>query len=195
MAGKIAVGLGPADHCRGRSPVGCRMRLGSKVRVQRLRFPTKPNIRGSPRRVCSSYALTPRQGQGFGCDGADNVMFGGELPVMFGQMCRMECAPRFGPWSALRAVRIEQVSMAVDDRAVIERGNRHSDVYVRGWVRRLRNGMVRDPHWKCLAQPCRYTAWVWVYSYKPCLPSAPPMPDLRTPAWKPCMASKFSRLT
>lgn len=31
--------------------------------IQRLRFPTKPNIRGSPRRVYSSYALTPRQGQ------------------------------------------------------------------------------------------------------------------------------------
>ena len=29
--------------------------------------------------------------------------------------------------------------------------------------------------------------WVWVYSYTPCLPSAPPMPDLRQPAWKPCM--------
>ncbi|WP_131815865.1 MULTISPECIES: hypothetical protein [Pseudomonas] len=35
-------------------------------------------------------------GAGFGCDGADNVMFGGELPVMFGQMSRMECAPGSG---------------------------------------------------------------------------------------------------
>ena len=32
------------------------------------------------------------------------------------------------------------------------------------------------------AQPCRYTTCVWVYSYSPCLPSAPPRPDLRTPA-------------
>lgn len=41
----------------------------------------------------------------------------------------------------------------------------------------------------------RYTTCVSMYSYRPCLPSAPPMPDLRRPAWKPCIASKWSRLT
>ena len=29
----------------------------------------------------------------------------------------------------------------------------------------------------------------------PCFPSAPPMPERPCPAWKPCIASKFSRLT
>lgn len=40
-----------------------------------------------------------------------------------------------------------------------------------------------------------YATWVSVNSSRPCLPSAPPMPDSRRPAWNPCMASKFSRLT
>src|SRR5699024_4927714 len=39
-----------------------------------------------------------------------------------------------------------------------------------------------------------YTTCVRKYSSKPCLPSAPPMPECLTPAWKPCIASKFSLL-